>query len=276
MRFTKQKYKMKKYFLILLILPIITASRAQDSVSLFSLVSSHENVPLEGNRIISIPTLGPYLIAGNKLYALNDKCDMKSLSFPEDILIDDMIWNGDDFIIKSLNHVYAFKSIYSPRLEFETDNFKIFPCEEGKIYVVSQHEGMSHLYMANLKLKKVQRMVNLHGDVLNVAKRGSVTWVTTNECVYRFEDERCEIMLQFQEPVNSVVMADFGLLFASDNTINLFTDRNNYVTLFEGENHGISYDGEWLYIITEQYDLVRCHSVFINTLLMLMDAISEE
>ena len=240
------------------------------------MVSSHEDISLKNIRVLALPTMGAYFISGNELYALDEASELKTITFPETVPVDDVIWNDDDFIIKSGNRVYAFKDIAVPRLEFETANFKIFPCDKGKIYVVSRRGDISHLYMANLKLKKAQRMVNLHGEVLNVAKRGAITWVTTNECIYRFDGDICEIIFRFQEPVNSVVMTPAGLLFATNNAINILTGKDTFITLLEGENHGVLFDGVLLYVITEQNDLVRCHGAYINAVIMLMDALIED
>ena len=242
----------------------------------FEMVSSHEDISLKNIRVLALPTMGAYFISGNELYALDEASELKTITFPETVPVDDVIWNDDDFIIKSGNRVYAFKDIAVPRLEFETANFKIFPCDKGKIYVVSRRGDISHLYMANLKLKKAQRMVNLHGEVLNVAKRGAITWVTTNECIYRFDGDICEIIFRFQEPVNSVVMTPAGLLFATNNAINILTGKDTFITLLEGENPGVVFDGVLLYVITEQNDLVRCHGAYINAVIMLMDALIED
>lgn len=246
--------------------------RAQED-EFFSLISSHEDISLKDVKVLAIPTQGAYFVSGNELYALSEENELKGMVFPDSMAIDDIVWNETDFIIKSGNLVYAFNDISTPRLQFETDDFHIFPCDKGNIYVVREVGDTSILYTANLKLKKARRMLNLAGCILDVSKRGDALWVTTNECIYKFKDNKCQIPLWFDKKVHSVAMTDAGLLFATEDDINILVDENHFVTLFRGGNRGMMYDGEWLYVITDQYDLVRCAGFYIDVFLMMLDAI---
>lgn len=246
--------------------------RAQDD-EIFTRVSSHEDFSLKDVKVLAIPTQGAYFVSGNELYALSEESELKGMVFPVSMAIDDIIWNETDFIIKSGNMVYAFNDISTPRLRFETDDFRIFPCDKGNIYVVRELGDTSILYMANLKLKKTRRMLNLPGNILDISKRNDALWVTTNECIYKFKDSKCQILLWFDKKVHSVTMADGGLLFATEDEINILVGENHFVTLFRGGNRGLLYDGEWLYLITDLYDLVRCAGFYIDVFLMMLDAI---
>lgn len=267
---------MKRVILFIFVALIVSDVCRSQGNSIFTMISSHEDIPLKDVRVLAIPTQGAYFIAGNELFALSEESELKGIAFPDSMDIDDIIWNETDFIIKSGNKVYSFSDVSSPRLQFETDDFQIFPCDKGAIYVVRQLKDSSALYMANLKLKKARRLLNLHGMVLDVSKRGDALWVTTDECVYRFKDDKCQIVFWFEKAVHSVTMTDAGLLFATADEINILIDENQFASIFKGSNHGIIYDGEWLYIITDQYDLVRCASFYINAFLMFFDALSTE
>lgn len=233
-------------------------------------------VDSENYKMVALPSLGLYFVVGNTLLAATDTSRLLTVTFPEEVYIDDIFWNENDFVIKSGKRVYLFDEIHRPLLEFDVTDFSIFPCDERSIYVARPNGEFCSLYKVNLKLKKARRMANLRGCIIDMSKRNGSTWVTTDAGVFRFDKDSCHVMLRTPSPILSATMTRLGLIYATDSSINYLIDNNAYVSLMKNRGSALSCDEQNLYFINDANDLVQISLQLIELSLKIIEAVPSE
>lgn len=230
---------------------------AQDT-SFLSVVTTHDELDLSDVDLVAIPTKGPYMLAGNQLSSLTEESDLADLVLPGSISVDDIIWTGGEFIIKSGYEIYSLDNISEPLMDFDTPDYDICPLDEKRIYIVSHQNDTSHLFLANLKIRRAKRLLTIGEQIINVSQLGDATIVATDKNIYMFNGNKCTCYLNLWTPIRSAVMTGKGLVFATNNEICLLTGINQFVLIFEASTKKLLFDEQYLYILLSEGDLLRC------------------
>ena len=236
---------------------LFQCSYAQDT-SFLQVVTTHDEIDLSDIDLVAIPTKGPYILAGNQLSSLMENSDLADIVFPDSIVIDDIVWSGNSFIIKSGYEIYSLDNISEPLMDFDTPDFDIYPLDDKRIYIVSHQDSHCHLFLANLKVKRAKRLLTIKENIINVSQLGVATIVTTENNIYLFNDKECTRYLNLWAPIKTAVMTDRGLAFATDNEICLLMGVDKFLLLFEAQTKELLCDSKHLYIQLKEGDLLRC------------------
>lgn len=248
---------MKHFLFILVAITLLTKTYAQDT-SFLQVVTTHDEIDLSDIDLVAIPTKGPYILAGNQLSSLMENSDLADIVFPDSIVIDDIVWSGNSFIVKSGYAIYSLDNISVPLMDFDTPDFDIYPLDDRRIYIVSHQGSTCHLFLANLKVKRAKRLFTTKENIVDVSQLGVATIVTTEDNIYLFNDKECIRYLNLWAPIKTAVMTDRGLAFATDNEICLLMGVDKFLLLFEAQTKELLCDSKHLYIQLKEGDLLRC------------------
>lgn len=249
---------MKKHLMLSILAALLfQCSYAQDT-SFLQVVTTHDEIDLSDIDLVAIPTKGPYILAGNQLSSLMENSDLADIVFPDSIVIDDIVWSGNSFIVKSGYEIYSLDNISEPLMDFDTPDFDIYPLDDRRIYIVSHQDSNCHLFLANLKVKRAKRLLTIKENIINVSQLGVATIVTTENNIYLFNDKECTRYLNLWAPIKTAVMTDRGLAFATDNEICLLMGVDKFLLLFEAQTKELLCDSKHLYIQLKEGDLLRC------------------
>lgn len=251
---------MHRIILTIISLLLFAMSYSQESEFL-TVVNSNDELDLTDITLVTIPTQGPYMLVGNKIVSLEEDGETSSIILPEELYIEDMIWTGEDFAIRSRHEIYMLNNIETPAFLFEEEEFRIFPWDEKRIFIVYRDEAKDHVYWGSLKHNnKVKRMISFDEDVVYLAPApDDATLIVTTENAYLFTKEECIKYMSFWSPVRTAVMTSKGLFFATDEEICVLTGVDSFILLFDGGCRQLLFDGIDLYILTEDYDLLKCN-----------------
>lgn len=245
---------MKNIYLIFVSLFLTIGIYAQEN-DFVKLVSSGVDINLADVNITTFPGLGIYMLAGNQLYPLAEGDTISSITFPENMFVDDVIWSGNDWVVKSRFEVYKMENYSEPAMTFNGESYSIYPWDSVRIFITIQHTDSSSLFLGRLDIGVVSRLLTLKEHIIYVVAVSKGTFVVTTENIYLFEDKKCVRMLNFWAPVHTAVMTKLGLMFATDEEICLLKDIDTFATLFEESCLKLLYDYKYLYILTSDYDL---------------------
>lgn len=249
---------MRRYILLfILLLTYGFMAYSQESRTL-SVVTTKDEVDLTDITLITIPTQGPFMLSGNEVHSLIENNKTSTIFFPKEMYIEDMVWTGADFAIKSRHEIYMLNDVETPVFVFEEEEFKIFPWNEQKVFIVYHGEGKDIVYYGNLKHKKTKRLITFDEEVVYVTALGEATMIVTSKNVYLFTEEECIKYINFWTPVNTAVMTSKGLFFATQGEICLLTGIDTFILLFDSGCKQLLYDYKDLYILTNGSDLVKC------------------
>ena len=249
---------MKRIALALVCSIVANLALAQDT-TLLSIVTTHEELDLSDVDLVAIPTKGPYMLAGNQLVSLKEGNDIGELTPLDSIIVDDIIWTGNGFVVKSGYEIYSLNNYSEPLMDFDILNYDIFPLDDKRIYIVSHQNDTSLLFLANFKVKRTKRLLTIGEKIVNVSRLGEATMVVTTRNIYMFHDKKCTRFLNLWAPVKTAVMTDKGIVFATDNEICLLSGVNQFMLLFEAQTKKLLYDNQYLYIQLKEGDLLQCN-----------------
>ena len=223
--------------------------------SLLRQVSSHEELDLREVGLLAMPSQGVFMKVGNVLVSVDDGIEMARISFPDSIYVDEMIWTGEDMLLKAGYEVYLWSNLDEPRMEFDTEDYEVFPWNEKKIFIVCHTIDSSLLYAGYIKHRKVKPLLKMGEDIICVSAIGEATLVVTTENVYLFTKEECKRYLNFWAPVHSAVMTSRGLVFATEDMVCLLVGEGTFLPLFEAKTRQLLYDYKELYLLLDNGDL---------------------
>lgn len=251
---------MKKGLLFVMLIAFSHFVMAQDT-SILSVITTHDDLDLSDVDLVAIPAHGPYMLAGSTVSSLTEDTELPELVFPDSMMVDDIVWTGKEFIVKSGYEIYRFDKIDEPLIDFDVANYDIFPLDEKRIYAVSHHGDTSQLFLVNLKVKRAKHLLTLGEEIICMSRIGEATMVVTTENIYLFDDneKKCTHYLNFWTPIHTAVMTHLGLFFATDNEICLLTNVNEFMLLFETRTKKLLYDNRYLYIQLKEGDLLQCN-----------------
>ena len=246
---------MKRYLGILLFVICFAGMAYSQEDSLLRQVSSHEELDLREVGLLAMPSQGVFMKVGNVLVSVDDGIEMSRITFPDSIYVDEMIWTGEDMLLKAGYEVYLWNDLDEPRMEFDTEDYEVFPWNEKKIFIVCHTLDSSLLYAGYIKHRKVKPLLKIGEDIICVAAIGEATLVVTTENAYLFTEKECKRYLNFWAPVHSAVMTSRGLVFATEDMVCLLVGEGTFLPLFEAKTRQLLYDYKELYLLLDDGDL---------------------
>ena len=247
-----------RHQLLTILLALLTQAAYSQKNDLLSVIVSNDEIDLTDTQLVTIPMQGPFMLAGNEVHSLMEDNSTTTVTFPEEMYIEDMIWTGENFVVKSRHEIYMLNDVETPVFVFEEEEFKVFPCNEQKIFIVYHGEGKDIVYYGNLKLKRAKRLIAFNEEVVYVTALGEATMIVTTENIYLFTDKECIRYMDFWKPVHTAIMTSKGLFFATDEEICLLTGVDSFILLFDIGCQQLLYDSKDLYILTNDFNLMKC------------------
>ena len=246
-----------KSFVTLLFLGFnICVAKAQED-SIVTVMTYHEDINLTDVGVVALPTMGPFMMAGNKLMSLDDNDSISNIYFADIQPIDDVIWTDDKFVLKSANALYNSNELDKPAMVFDDDAFSIYPYDKNYVYINIYHNDSSFIFIGNLNFGKIKRMVTIPEYVLYIYKADKSTIIVTESSIYMFEENTCSRLMNFGMSIRDAVMTSKGLLFATSDQLFILTGAYQYHVLAEGKFHKLLYDWKYVYLVTAEGDLLR-------------------
>lgn len=249
---------MTKVVSFLIIMFAMAVSYSQTD-SILSYVTSKKDINISGITLTTIPMHGPYMVAGNKFLSLEEDAEMSDIVFPDSMIVDDIFWTGNDFVVKSGFGIYSIGNLDEPLMDFDTWDYSIFPWDSKRLFVVYTLGDTSRLFLANIVAKRAKRLLTIGEKIVYVAASDKSTMLVTTENIYIFNGQDCKRYLDLWSPLRTAVMTKFGLVFATDNEICLLTGVNEFLLLFEGTCERVLYDGQYLFLQLADGDLLKCN-----------------
>lgn len=245
-------------YLIIFMLTFLSCFCYSQEAVFLSIISTKDELDLTDISLVAIPTQGPFMLAGNELHSLVEDNETTAIVFPEEMYVEDVIWTGEDFAIKSRHEVYMLSNVEEPVFVFEEEDFKIFPWNEENIFIVYHAEGKDLVFRASLKHKRVKRLISLDEKVVYVTSMKDATLITTTENIYLFTKNECVRYMNLWSSVRTAIMTNKGLFFATDQETCILIGVDSFVLLFDAGCRQLLFDGSDLYLLTESFDLLKC------------------
>lgn len=243
---------------ILIIISVIVAIHnlcAQDTLYTKTIVK-HADLDMRYERMVAMPTMGPYVIDGNKLVSLLSD-NGSTITFPDGLPLDDLVWIEKDFIVKAYNALYWLGDMSKPIRAFDDTTFLVFPRDTNSLYLVLRHEDMSSVFLFNIKLKAMKRLVTVPGWIVTLSGSKDATMIVTEQSAWLFTDKGCDTYMNFWAPLRDAVMTTHGLVCTTDHYLFLLTAPFQYKILAKGSFDKLLYDMKDLYIVTGEGDLLK-------------------
>lgn len=121
-------------------------------------------------------------------------------------------------------------------MEFDTDQFSIFPKDGESIYAVCWYENISSIIKIDVDKREYNEISRLPLGVLTIAANEKLTLALVENDVFLIDSEgRPQKFFKTSEYINDIVMTDDGLLVATDSYIILARNaREQRIFLNEG------------------------------------------
>ncbi|MCQ2235315.1 MAG: hypothetical protein MJZ24_11320 [Paludibacteraceae bacterium] len=250
---------MNKHFFLLIVAVFFFCHRTQaQQEEPIQVVTTHEELDLSQIDVMALPILGPFMLSGYEMHSLEENGKMGTITFPDNRFVDDVIWTGENFVVKSGCNLYMLDDLETPIMTFDDSYFSIYPWDNKRIFISMQYNNKYHVFWGHLKFKRVQRLVSFPEQVVHVSGRGKSTMMVTDSNIYMFTDSTCIQFLHAWAPIRSAVMTAQGLAFSTDEQVCLLSGVENFILLFEGKFRQLLYDDRYLYVITSAGDLLKC------------------
>ena len=246
---------MRRYLGLLIVIMHLASVAYTQEDSLFRQVSSHEDLNLREVELLAVPSHGVYITLGDTLISVEDSGIMSRISFPDSIQVDNIIWTGEDLLLRSGYELYLWDVYDMPMMDFDTEDYEVFPWNEKKVFIVCHALDSSLVYTGYLKHRKVKPLLKMGEDIICVSAVGDSTLVVTTENAYLFTEKECKRYLNFWAPVHSAVMTSRGLVFATEDMVCLLVGEGMFVPLFEAKTRQLLYDYKELYMLLDDGDL---------------------
>lgn len=240
---------------IISIMSCLCCLQAQDTIYATTVVS-HEKLDMRYEKLVAIPTLGIFDVVGNELRDVSGQSSA-ILTFPDWMVIDDIVWTGKEFIVKSYNRLYKMDDLSKSLHSFDDTTFMVFPRDEKSVYLALRHGNSSSIFLFYTKFKTMKRLVSVPGWVVAVAGADKATMVVTDEAAWIFTKDRCVPYMNFNFIINDAVLTNKGLVCASDKNLILVTGPEKYEILARGNFDRVLYDTDNLYLVTGEGDMLK-------------------
>lgn len=200
------------------------------------LLVSHEELELDSLCPFVLPQYGLVSLLGDSLIVLKD-AELRSIAWLEGCENSYALICGDRLTGKRGNRLNIIKNSVSEKLlEFDTDQFSIFPKDGESIYAVCWYENISSIIKIDVDKREYNEISRLPLGVLTIAANEKLTLALVENDVFLIDSEgRPQKFFKTSEYINDIVMTDDGLLVATDSYIILARNaREQRIFLNEG------------------------------------------
>lgn len=141
-------------------------------------------------------------------------------------------------------------------MEFDTNQFSIFPKDENSIYVVCWYDDFSSIIRIDVDKREYSEIARLPLTVLAIAANENMTLALVENDVFMIDNEgKSHKFFKTGEYVNDIVMSEKGLLVATDAHIIMAKNaREQSILLNEGAKR-LWCDGKDIYFQAMNNDL---------------------
>lgn len=233
----------------------ITANEQDKRLRPFLLVS-HEKLELDSLCPFVLPQYGLVSLLGDSLIVMKET-ELRSIAWIGGCESSYAVACGDRLIGKRGNVLNIVKAIGAEKLlEFDTDQFSIFPKDEKSIYAVCWYENISSIIRIDVDKREYNEIARLPFTVLTIAANENLTLALVENDVFLIDENGKPLkFFKSDEYVNDIVMSEEGLLVATDTHIVLAKNaREQHVILEEGAKR-LWCDGKDIYYQSMNNDL---------------------
>lgn len=220
------------------------------------LLVSHEELELDSLCPFVLPQYGLVALSSDSLIMLKDG-NLQSIAWIKGCESSYVIVCGDKLIGKNGKRLNIIKSSKSEKLlEFDTNQFSIFPKDEKSFYAVCWYDDFSSIIRIDVDKSEYSEIARLPLAVLAIAANENMMLVLVENDVYLIDnDGKPQKFFKTDECINDVVMSEEGLLVATDTNIVLAKNaREQQVLLDEGAKR-LWCDGKDIYYQSMNNDL---------------------
>lgn len=189
------------------------------------LLVSHEELELDSICPFVLPQYGLVALSGDSLILLKDD-ELRSVAWIEGCESSYVVVCGDKLIGKKGKGLNIIKDACSEKLlEFDTNQYSIFPGDSTSIYAVCWYENISSVIKVDVCKKEYNEIARLPLAVLNIAANENMTLALVENDVFLIEKEGKPLkFFKADDYINDIVMTEKGLLVATD--ANIILARN--------------------------------------------------
>lgn len=200
------------------------------------LLVSHEELEIDSLCPFVLPQYGLVSLLGDSLIVLKD-AELRSIAWLEGCESSYAVISGDRLIGKRGNRLNIIKNVGSEKLlEFDTDQFSIFPKDGESIYAVCWYENISSIIKIDVDKREYNEISRLPLGVLTIAANENLTLALVENDVFMIDDEgNPQKFFKTSEYINDIIMTEDGLLVATDSHIILAKNtKEQRILLNEG------------------------------------------
>lgn len=213
----------------------LEANRKKNNLKQRMLVS-HEELEIDSLCPFVLPQYGLVSLLGDSLIVLKD-AELRSIAWLEGCESSYVVICGDRLIGKCGNRLIIIKNEGSEKLlEFDTDQFSIFPKDRESIYAVCWYDNISSIIKIDVNKREYNEISRLPLGVLTIAANEDLTLALVENDVFLIDGEgNPQKFFKTSEYINDIIMTEDGLLVATDSHIILVKNvKEQRILLNEG------------------------------------------
>lgn len=220
------------------------------------LLVSHEELEIDSLCPFVLPQYGLVSLLGDSLIVLKD-AKLRSIAWLGGCESSYAVTCGERLIGKRGNRLNIIKNTVPEKLlDFDTDQFSIFPKDEESIYAVCWYENISSIIKIDVDKRGYNEISRLPLGVLTIAANENLTLALVENDVFMIDSEgKPQKFFKTSEYINDIVMTEDGLLVATDSHIILARNaKEQRILLNEGAKR-LWCDGKDIYFQAMNNDL---------------------
>lgn len=220
------------------------------------LLVSHEELELDSLCPFVLPQYGLVALSGDSLIMLKDG-ELRSIAWIKGCESSYVVVCGDKLIGKNGKRLNVIQLSESKKLlEFDTNQFSIFPKDENSIYVVCWYDDFSSIIRIDVDKREYSEIARLPLAVLAIAANEHMTLALVENDVYLIDNEGKPLkFFKSDEYVNDIVMSEEGLLVATDTHIFMAKNAKEHSVLIDEGAKRLWCDGKDIYFQAMNNDL---------------------
>lgn len=221
-----------------------------------TLLVSHEEIELDSLCPFVLPQYGLVSLLGDSLIVMKD-AELRSIAWINGCESSYAVACGDRLIGKRGNVLNIVKAIGAEKLlEFDTDQFSIFPKDDKSIYAVCWYENISSIIRIDVDKSEYSEIARLPLAVLAIAANENMTLALVENDVYLIDNEgKPQKFFKTDECINDIVMSEEGLLVATDTNIVLAKNACEQRVLLDEGAKRLWCEGKDIYFQSMNNDL---------------------
>lgn len=217
-----------------------------------TLLVQADDMPVNYGQLIALPYQGLFIADGNTFYSLDkQECpELEKFRLLENIPIEQMIVNGNEFIAKSQQFLMLLGEKDTEILaEFDMEDFVIFNGRDSIVNIVAYENADSCMwYKFDRRTGGAECVLQESEPIRKIVAGNQIDFCIIGNNVYFLKGDVCDELVVSEKPIIDMVLLPKGLMFCTDNLLSLISD-DSVTPILEGDFHGLHYDGKVVYII---------------------------